>query len=146
MNLDGSEVITYWMSGGTLMIPLALTCFFMFYCLLNAWHAIHLLNQRLDAGHETQDTYRRNGRGIRNDFLLIAALAGAAPLLGLSGTVAGMLHTFDVLSRSGSALTAPLASGISEALITTQIGLVIAIPGLFGLSWLRRRLESMQEP
>lgn len=67
----------------------------------------------------------------------------AAPLLGLLGTVTGMLATFAALaSGSGGEKTMELvAKGISEALITTETGLVIALPGVFFLYQLGRRFE-----
>lgn len=59
-------------------------------------------------------------------------LVAAAPLLGLLGTVMGMLSTFFGIATSGGSETAGVvASGISEALITTQTGLTVALPGLF---------------
>ena len=61
-------------------------------------------------------------------FLLV--LASACPLVGLLGTVGGMLRTFDGLSMQGSYKMDIIASGISEALVTTQAGLLIAIPAL----------------
>jgi len=68
----------------------------------------------------------------------------AAPLLGLLGTVTGMLATFGALaSGSGGEKTMGLiAEGISEALITTETGLIVALPGLFFQYQLSRRLES----
>ena len=67
----------------------------------------------------------------------------AAPLLGLLGTVMGMLTTFGALaSGSGGEKTmAMVAGGISEALITTETGLVIALPGLFMQYQLARKYE-----
>lgn len=63
----------------------------------------------------------------------IMVLAALAPLLGLLGTVTGMISTFDVIAISGTGNAKALASGISEALITTQSGLITAVPGmLFG--------------
>ena len=57
----------------------------------------------------------------------------AAPLVGLLGTVMGMLETFSALSSGGGGdqTMVKIAAGISEALITTETGLVIALPGLF---------------
>ncbi|OVE77536.1 hypothetical protein BVX99_02300 [bacterium F16] len=63
---------------------------------------------------------------------LLRALLQVAPLLGLLGTVAGMMETFDVLSAMGIASPAPLSGGIAQALITTQAGLSMALAGLFG--------------
>lgn len=60
----------------------------------------------------------------------IMVLAALAPLLGLLGTVTGMISTFDVIAISGTGNARALASGISEALITTQSGLIAAVPGM----------------
>ncbi len=57
-------------------------------------------------------------------------IAGAAPLLGLLGTVTGMITTFDVITDHGTGDPKLLSGGISEALITTQLGLGVAIPTL----------------
>ena len=69
----------------------------------------------------------------------IALLAALAPLLGLLGTVGGMVKTFEVIAVFGTGNARALASGISEALITTQTGLVIAVPGMFFAGELVRR-------
>ncbi|TWU68670.1 hypothetical protein AYI74_09130 [Shewanella algae] len=58
----------------------------------------------------------------------LAVLAGIPPLLGLLGTVGGMIETFDVITRFGSNNTELLSGGIAEALLTTQLGLMTAIP------------------
>ena len=60
----------------------------------------------------------------------IAVLAGVAPLLGLLGTITGMISTFDMITHFGTGRPQLMAGGISEALITTATGLVIAIPVL----------------
>jgi len=73
----------------------------------------------------------------------IAILASVAPLLGLLGTVTGMITTFMVIATSGTGDAKALASGISEALITTQTGLVVAVPGLFLANYLRRGSERL---
>jgi len=70
----------------------------------------------------------------------IFVLATIAPLLGLLGTVLGMISTFDVISVFGTGNPRALANGISEALITTQSGLFVSIPGLFMAGFLRRRV------
>ncbi len=69
----------------------------------------------------------------------IYALASIAPLLGLLGTVQGMITTFDAISVYGTGNPGALANGIAEALITTQSGLFVSIPGLFMAGFLRRR-------
>ncbi len=62
---------------------------------------------------------------------VILVLAAVAPLLGLLGTVTGMIETFDVITEYGNSDPKMLSSGISVALITTQYGLYVAIPTLF---------------
>jgi biopolymer transport protein ExbB len=61
----------------------------------------------------------------------ILVVAAVAPLLGLLGTVTGMISTFDVLTQFGTGDPKMLSGGISEALITTQLGLIVAIPAVF---------------
>lgn len=75
----------------------------------------------------------------------ILVLASSAPLLGLLGTVTGMITTFDAIQIHGSGNVRALAAGISTALITTQTGLVIAVPGLVLGHFLRRRAQRMAE-
>jgi biopolymer transport protein ExbB len=80
---------------------------------------------------------------FERDLRVMKICVGAAPLLGLLGTVTGMLATFSALaSGSGGEKTMGLvAKGISEALITTETGLVIALPGLFFQYQLGRKYE-----
>lgn len=77
------------------------------------------------------------------DLKVMKICVGAAPLLGLLGTVTGMLSTFGALaSGSGGEKTMGLvAEGISEALVTTETGLMIALPGLFFQYMLARNNE-----
>lgn len=87
----------------------------------------------------------RQVRFIMGSIKSIAILSSVAPLLGLLGTVTGMITTFMVIATSGTGDAKALASGISEALITTQTGLVVAVPGLFLASFLRRRSNNLED-
>ncbi len=78
---------------------------------------------------------------MERSLSLLGALAGVAPLLGLLGTVSGMIATFDTISAAGTGNPRLLSGGISEALITTQLGLMVAIPLLLAHAWLRRWVE-----
>jgi biopolymer transport protein ExbB len=60
----------------------------------------------------------------------LAITAAAAPLLGLLGTVTGMIKTFQLLTIFGTGDAKSLSAGISEALVTTELGLIVAIPAL----------------
>lgn len=74
----------------------------------------------------------------------LAVLAAAAPLLGLLGTVTGMIRLFEVITRFGTGDPKLMAGGISEALITTEVGLAIAIPVLLLHNFLRNRRNRIQ--
>lgn len=71
----------------------------------------------------------------------LAVCASAAPLLGLLGTVTGMIHTFRLITVFGTGDARLLSGGISEALVTTEVGLAIAIPTLLIHAYLSRRVR-----
>lgn len=76
---------------------------------------------------------------MRNRLRFAGVLLVAAPLLGLLGTVLGMLEMFNGLSlKAGHQTTLLVAEGVKKSLITTQTGLTIAIPALFIMYWIRR--------
>ena len=60
----------------------------------------------------------------------LGTIASVSPMVGLLGTVFGMIDAFSVISETGAPQASELAKGISTALVTTQIGLLIAIPAL----------------
>ena len=72
---------------------------------------------------------------------IVSVMAAAAPLLGLLGTVTGMVSTFEVITLYGNQNPVLMADGISEALISTQSGLLIAFP----LTLLKQRLDERIE-
>ena len=78
---------------------------------------------------------------LTRGLTMLAVLAGVAPLLGLLGTVTGMIDMFSVISAQGSGNAKSLSGGISEALICTQAGMLVAIPLLIAHAWLSRRVE-----
>lgn len=73
----------------------------------------------------------------------LAVSAATAPLLGLLGTVTGMINTFKLITIFGTGDAAKLAGGISEALITTEFGLIVAIPSLVFHALLTRRASGV---
>lgn len=75
---------------------------------------------------------------------VIGVLAAVAPLLGLLGTVLGMIETFDVIAVFGTGNSRAMASGIGVALITTQSGLLVAIPGLLMSNRLGRAADHLK--
>ncbi len=78
---------------------------------------------------------------IDRRLFFLVTLTTAAPLLGLLGTVLGMISTFDAMAEGGGRVIDMVASGISTALITTKTGLLIAIPGYFLAAAVRRRRQ-----
>jgi len=82
-----------------------------------------------------RDTFEQN-------MIRIRAMVSAAPLLGLLGTVIGMIETFTTLSkRSGQQTIQGLSEGISLALVTTETGLAIAIPAVIIVYYAQRQLN-----
>ena len=83
-------------------------------------------------------------RLLGRNLLIVGALTAAAPLLGLLGTVVGMVNTFDAVGQLSGDASGRIASGISQALITTQYGLIVALPGVFGLARLQRLMGHVE--
>ncbi len=78
-------------------------------------------------------------QGARHNLLLIQTLMQVLPLLGLLGTVWGMVSVFDIMTVFGTGNARLMASGISKATIPTMSGLVAALSGLYLAYWLRQR-------
>ncbi len=72
----------------------------------------------------------------------IAMTASVSPLLGLLGTVSGMIVTFRLMTLFGAGDAATVSAGISEALVTTELGLVVAIPALLAHALMSRKVKS----
>ena len=89
-----------------------------------------------DAGrHVTHDLERYLG--------MLGTIAAVSPLLGLLGTVMGMIRTFKAITIAGVGDPTAMAGGIAEALITTAAGLIIAVPALMAYRYLRGRVDSL---
>lgn len=94
------------------------------------------LRARLEAEAETRFARLETG------FRLLDSVAQLAPLLGLFGTVLGMIEAFQSLQEAGSSVDPSiLAGGIWVALLTTAVGLAVAMPTSLILSWLEARME-----
>lgn len=184
-----AQTISYWGSGGPLLVPIALVC-------LGIWgfflRSRDLLARTIRDGEAVRSALHKGTLGsepaaltltlaaipggvaamvraavtdvlggaaareamdareaeclslLSRDLVVLAALTGVAPMLGLLGTVVGMIQTFDAVSAFGGNTGERVAAGISQALITTQFGLVVAVPGVFGLARLQRMVRSAQ--
>jgi len=82
---------------------------------------------------------------LRKYLRMLAVIASIAPLLGLLGTIFGMIDAFQTVAASGEALgrTESLAKGIYQAMITTAAGLMVAIPVLIGFHWLAGKIDRL---
>lgn len=83
---------------------------------------------------------------LRSYFRPLEVIGSLAPLLGLLGTVMGMITAFQQLADAGSQVDpSVLSNGIWEALLTTAVGLVVAIPAVVALNWCERVVERLHE-
>ncbi len=78
---------------------------------------------------------------IRRHLTALGTIASVSPLLGLFGTVLGMISVFTTLSSEETVNAAMLAGGISEALITTALGMLVAMPSLAGYNYFVSRVQ-----
>ena len=101
-------------------------------------------NRQLDR-HLLDAAVARINRRLPRFLALIGVLAAMAPLLGPLGPVTGMITTFDVLAIFGTGNAKAMAGGISQSLITTQAGLIVAIPGLYMKGFLERRADTLSQ-
>ena len=83
--------------------------------------------------------------GMTANMRLMKVLVPLAPLLGLIGTVSGMLEVFDSMALRGSADARTMASGVSEAMICTLTGLAVSISGLYPVYFFDSRARSKAE-
>jgi len=81
---------------------------------------------------------------LSSSLSFLATCANAAPFIGLFGTVWGIMHAFHSIGLSQSAALATVAPGISEALVTTAIGLVVAIPATIAYNYLLAMLGEVE--
>jgi biopolymer transport protein ExbB len=80
---------------------------------------------------------------LENNLGILGTMAAVAPLIGLLGTVWGIMRAFRDMSTTGSAAPAIVAAGVAEALTTTAAGLIIAVPALMLYNHLARRINVM---
>jgi biopolymer transport protein ExbB len=89
-----------------------------------------------------EDTGRREVKRLERYMVVLETAAASGPLMGLLGTVIGMIQVFSVISVSGVGQAGMLSGGIAQALIATVSGLVIAVPALIVFNFLDARIEN----
>jgi len=98
-------------------------------------------NSRDEIKEVIEDTARQEVTILERNLPILATIANIAPLLGLLGTVFGMIKAFQVVSVVGVGNPEALAGGISEALLTTAFGLSVAIPTIVAYNYLAHRVD-----
>lgn len=105
--------------------------------LANRSHSREVMKEAIeDAGRQVVHRLERN-------LNVLGTIASISPLLGLLGTVFGMIDVFDVIVQAGLGKPGVLAGGISKALLTTAAGLSVAIPALVGYHFLNGRVDRL---
>jgi len=154
------------MGGNVLYGILFVTILMWTFIIERIWFFYFVLPQRMQSvqayWEERSDTTSWSANQIRTGMisevklesrrylLLISTLMALLPLLGLLGTVTGMISVFDVMAFAGTGNARLMAAGVSKATIPTMSGLVAALSGLYFSAWLEKkarveteRLESL---
>jgi biopolymer transport protein ExbB len=100
-------------------------------------------NSREITKESIEDVGRHVTQSLERNLNTLGTIAAISPLLGLLGTVVGMIKVFAVITTEGVGNPETLAGGISEALITTAAGLVIAIPSLIFYRYFRGKINQL---
>lgn len=97
----------------------------------NSWHAEQI----------RQAMISRASMRLNTNLALINVMVALCPLLGLLGTVTGMIEVFDVMAITGTGSARSMASGVSKATIPTMAGMVGALSGVFASTYLQRKAK-----
>jgi len=108
---------------------------------------------RSSAGQPTDETIASAGRALeraeaivhaklKRGLSVLATIGATAPFVGLFGTVVGILHAFDAIATQKIAGIGAVAGGISEALVTTAFGLLVAVPAVMAFNYFTGRVEA----
>jgi biopolymer transport protein ExbB len=84
-------------------------------------------------------------RDMSRGLWLLETIVTAAPLLGLLGTIVGMMHSFKLIGGDGLVNPSGVTGGVAQALIATAIGLVIALVALFAFNFFSRRIDRLMD-
>ena len=104
--------------------------------------ARHIDADRQEIEYYVNDAAQREVHKLRRFIGVFAVIASVAPLLGLLGTVTGMIQAFREVALEGLGSGQALAPGIYQALVTTAAGLIVAIPALITYHWFHARIDN----
>lgn len=145
-------------TGGWVLTVIMITTFFMWTFILERYSYYFFAHKPfkkrlLNEWQSREDKRSWRSRAIRDDLIsqvkvrtvqnvgIIKTLVAIAPLLGLLGTVTGMIDVFDVMALSGSSNARLMAGGVFRATIPTMAGMVSALSGLYWVAQLDRRVN-----
>lgn len=161
------DLLSFMALGGQVLWALALVAFFMWALIIDRLWYVRLVYPKLRTDAVASWTARADrtswyAQQIRRKAIselmvdyqrglpVLRSLIAVCPLMGLLGTVMGMLEVFDVVAVSGNGNVRAMASGVSQATVSTMVGMVIALSGLYfgerlrrGATGERRRLEGL---
>jgi biopolymer transport protein ExbB len=103
----------------------------------------HRFGTREVVKESIEDAGRHAVHDLERYLSTLGTIAAISPLLGLLGTVSGMIRSFTAITAQGVGNPTVLAGGISEALVTTAAGLMVAIPALIAYRYLRARVDGL---
>jgi len=148
--------------GGNVLYGIMLVLFLMWtFILERLWYfyRVHPVEKKaiVDRWESREDTHSWYAKSIREEMIsqtsialknnigLINALIAICPLLGLMGTVTGMISVFDVMTYSGSGNARAMAAGVSMATVPTMSGMVAALSGVYFGTWLDHKASTETE-
>ncbi len=143
-------------TGGNVLYVIMLAAFFMFMFIMERLAYYSMAHKPMTQGlvnewNSRPDRKSWRAHAIRDEYIsqvkaktdtnvsIIKTLVAIAPLLGLLGTVTGMISVFDVMALSGSSNAKAMAGGVFKATIPTMAGMVVALVGLFFSNYVERK-------
>jgi biopolymer transport protein ExbB len=155
----GAALREFFESGGTVLVAIFVVTFVMWTLILERYWYLHTVHRRAvqevtqqwGARRERRSWYAHQVRramvsrvalDLDRSIPFIRTLVALCPLLGLLGTVTGMIEVFDVMAIAGSGNPRAMAAGVSRATIPTMAGMVAALSGLLFSVQLERRSKS----
>lgn len=146
-----AEFLAVIIGGGVLMLPLFMLALAIYWLAFDTYISLPVVKNITDQTFKSiitpQDAElfeKQRLSFFKNRRTLLKILITTAPLLGLLGTVMGMLVTFQALNVGNGNLSELIAAGISEAMITTETGLVIAIPASIIVMLINSRIDAIE--
>jgi biopolymer transport protein ExbB len=117
-------------------------------------HAMNRINRIFDDHHDTplwrteariETTATQIERDMSRGLWLLETIVTAAPLVGLLGTIVGMMRSFRLIGGDGLVSASGVSGGVAQALVATAIGLVIALTALFAFNYFSRRVDRLMD-